>query len=93
MNLSKYTIQVKEELSKRDADLATEIAKAQSFSEEMVKKDEELLQKTQLINQLRNLGRKFKNLSTESDTKLKKVCPLDGDLAPMGYYQRHHFIH
>ena len=72
MRISKNS-QVKEELGKRDADLAAEIAKAQSFTEDMVKKDEDLLNKTNTINQLRNLGRRYKNLSTDSEAKLKKV--------------------
>ena len=44
-----------------------------SFSEELAKKDEELLQKTQAINQLRNIGRKYKNQGTEYNIELKKV--------------------
>ena len=64
---------MKEELGKRDADLAAEITKAQAFTDDMVKKDEDLLSKTNTINQLRNLGRRYKNLSVDSDAKLKKV--------------------
>ena len=64
---------MKEELRKRDADLASEIAKVQSFTEEISKKDEALRNKTNTINQLRNLGLRYKSLSADSDAKLKKV--------------------
>ena len=66
-------VQVKEELAKRDAELEAEIAKAQTQTEEMAKKDEDITSKMSTINQLRNLGRRYKTLSTESEAKLKKV--------------------
>ena len=64
---------MKEELAKRDAELEAEIAKAQTQTEEMAKKDEDITSKMSTINQLRNLGRRYKTLSTESEGKLKKV--------------------
>ena len=68
-----HSNQVKEELAKRDADLAVEIAKSQAQSEEIIKKDEDLISRSNTITQLRNVGRKYKGLSNESEAKLKKV--------------------
>lgn len=65
---------MKEELAKRDSDLASEIAKAQASTEAVVAKDQELVAKAQAINQLRTLGRKYKGQSADSETKFKKVC-------------------
>ena len=64
---------MKEELRKRDADLASETAKVQSYTEEISKKDEALRTKTSTVNQLKSLGKRYKDLSADSDAKLKKV--------------------
>ena len=64
---------MKAELAKRDADLAAELEKARSVQEELDKKDEDLAAKCSTINQLRNLGRRLKNQSTENEAKFRKV--------------------
>ena len=66
-------MQAQKELEERNADLAAEIAKVQSFSEEMGKKDVRLLRETEAVNSLSELSRKFKNLSMDTDAKLHKV--------------------
>ena len=68
---------MREELTKRDADLAAELEKAQSVQEELVKKDEDLASKASTINQLRNLGRRYKTQSAENETKFKKVRNME----------------
>jgi len=66
-------LKAQKELEERNADLAAEIAKVQSFSEEMGKKDVKLLRETEAVNSLSELSRKFKNLSMDTDAKLHKV--------------------
>jgi len=78
-------LKAQKELEERNADLAAEIAKVQSFSEEMGKKDVKLLRETEAVNSLSELSRKFKNLSMDTDAKLHKVKhdleKRDADLA------------
>ena len=64
-------------MSKRNADLEAEIEKAQSVQEELAKRDEDIAAKASTINQLRNLGRRYKTQSAENEAKFKKVRNIE----------------
>ena len=64
---------VKEELEKREADLAAEVAKTRTLYDELAKKEEELLAKTTVNGQLRSLAKRYKDKDADNVAKLRKV--------------------